>query len=194
MQNKGVHTEVTIAGFGGQGIMLAGKLLALAGLEEGREVVWMPSYGPEMRGGTAYCNVVVSDKAIGSPIFANPNTALIMNKPSLLKFGPQVKSGGQLIINDSLIDEEFKRDDIEIFNVSCNDLAVDAGSTKAANMVALGAYVNMTAVVNIETVISLIKKTFEKKPKLIDINITAFESGVMAINKQKVGLLDRCLD
>ncbi|OGR08948.1 MAG: 2-oxoacid:ferredoxin oxidoreductase subunit gamma, partial [Deltaproteobacteria bacterium RIFOXYB12_FULL_58_9] len=139
-----MHSEVTIAGFGGQGIMVAGKLLALAGLEEGREVVWLPSYGPEMRGGTAYCNVVISDRPIGSPVFAAPSTALVMNLPSLDKFGPCVKKNGMLIINSSLIETSSNRDDIRICHVPCNDIALEVGNGKAANMVALGAYVGCT--------------------------------------------------
>jgi 2-oxoglutarate ferredoxin oxidoreductase subunit gamma len=172
-----MHREVTFAGFGGQGIMLAGKLLALAGLEEGREVVWLPSYGPEMRGGTAYCNVVVSDKPIGSPIFASPSTAVVMNRPSLDKFAPRVKKGGVLLINSSLIDVGSERTDINVHKVPCNDIAREEGTNKAANMVALGAYVGCTGAVKLDTVLKLVRENFAHKPKVIDVNLKALERG-----------------
>lgn len=172
-----MHREVTFAGFGGQGIMLAGKLLALAGLEEGREVVWLPSYGPEMRGGTAYCNVVVSDKPIGSPIFASPSTAVVMNRPSLDKFEPRVKKGGLLLINSSLIDVSSERKDIDVHRVPCNDIAMEEGTGKAANMVALGAYVGCTGAVQLDTVQRLVRESFAHKPKVIDVNLKVLERG-----------------
>jgi 2-oxoglutarate ferredoxin oxidoreductase subunit gamma len=172
-----VHREVTIAGFGGQGIMLAGKLLAQAGLDEGREVVWLPSYGPEMRGGTAYCNVVISDNPIGSPVFSNPSSAVVMNRPSLEKFGPRVKEEGLLIINKSLIEIDSDREDIDVLHVECNQIAIEAGTGKAANMVALGAYVGRSGAVKLETVRELIAKSFAHKPKVIDINLDALQRG-----------------
>jgi 2-oxoglutarate ferredoxin oxidoreductase subunit gamma len=172
-----MHREVTFAGFGGQGIMLAGKLLALAGLEEGREVVWLPSYGPEMRGGTAYCNVVISDRPIGSPIFASPGTAVVMNRPSLDKFGPRVKEGGRLFINSSLIDTSSDRRDITVVYVPCNEIALEEGTGKAANMVALGAYVGGTHAVCLETVLRLVEQSFQHKPKLVDVNLRALKRG-----------------
>ena len=180
-----MHREVTIAGFGGQGIMLMGKMLAYAGLGEGREVVWLPSYGPEMRGGTAYCNVVISDKPIGSPIFAAPSAAVIMNKPSLDKFGPEVKPGGSLMINSSLIDSDFDRDDIEIFRVPCNQLAQQAGTSKAANMVALGAYIGMSEAVSLDAIEKLINKTFAHKAGVVDINIKALHQGYDMVRDAK---------
>ena len=180
-----MHREVTIAGFGGQGIMLMGKMLAYAGLAENREVVWLPSYGPEMRGGTAYCNVVISDKPIGSPIFAAPSAAVIMNKPSLDKFGPEVKAGGSLMINSSLIDSDFDRDDIEIFRVPCNAMAQEAGTSKAANMVALGAYIGMSEAVSIGEIEKLITQTFAHKAGVVDINIKALHQGYEMVRDAK---------
>ena len=180
-----MHREVTIAGFGGQGIMLMGKMLAYAGMGEGRQVVWLPSYGPEMRGGTAYCNVVISDKPIGSPIFASPSAAVIMNKPSLDKFASMVKPGGGLMINSSLIAEGCTRDDIEIFYVPCNDIANQAGTGKAANMVALGAYIGMSEAVGLGAVEKLIRETFAHKPKVVDINLTALHQGYQAVRDNK---------
>ena len=172
-----MHREVTIAGFGGQGIMVLGKMLAQAGLEEGRDVVWLPSYGPEMRGGTAYCNVVISDKPIGSPIFAAPTAAVVMNRPSLDKFGPRVKDGGLLIINSSLIDVRCERDDISVVYVPCNEIAIEVGTGKAANMVALGAYVARSSAVAMDTVRELVTKAFAHKPGVVDINIQALQRG-----------------
>lgn len=179
-----MHSEVTIAGFGGQGIMLAGKILAHAGLNEGYHVVWLPSYGPEMRGGTAYCNVVISDRPIGSPIFASPGAAVVMNRPSLDKFGPRVKKGGLLLINSSLIDVSSEREDIDVHDVPCNDIALEVGTGKAANMVALGAYVGCTKAVSMKTVQKLVKESFSHKPKVIDINLKALERGASMIKKQ----------
>ncbi len=180
-----MHREVTFAGFGGQGIMLIGKLLAHAGLDEGREVVWLPSYGPEMRGGTAYCNVVISDKPIGSPVFASPSAAVVMNRPSLDKFGPRVKAGGLLIINSSLIDVSSERTDIDVQRVPCNELALAEGTGKAANMVALGAYVGCTGAVAVETVEHLIRESFAHKPQLVEINVKALARGVAAAKPLK---------
>ena len=172
-----MHSEVTFAGFGGQGVMLAGKILAHAGLDEGHEVVWLPSYGPEMRGGTAYCNVVISDKPIGSPIFAAPAAVVVMNRPSLDKFASRVKAGGLLIINSSLIDATSDRTDIAVVRVPCNEVAADLGSPKAANIVALGAYCGCTKAVTFESVKHLVKETFGHKPQLLDLNYKTLERG-----------------
>ena len=172
-----MHNEVTFAGFGGQGVMLAGKILAHAGLDEGHEVVWLPSYGPEMRGGTAYCNVVISDKPIGSPIFAAPAAVVVMNRPSLDKFASRVKPGGLLIINSSLIEATSDRTDIAVVRVPCNEVAAELGSPKAANIVALGAYCGATQAVTIESVRHLVKDTFGAKPKLLELNYRALERG-----------------
>lgn len=172
--------EVTFAGFGGQGIMLVGKMLAYAGMKEGQEVVWIPSYGPEMRGGTAYCNVVLADMPIGSPVISNPDHAIIMNRPSLDKFADKIRDGGICIINSSLIDINSGRDDIQEVLVPANDIAIEEGNARAANMVILGAYIGKSKVVKLETVEQIIKDTFAKKPQALDINIQAFHKGVEA--------------
>jgi 2-oxoglutarate ferredoxin oxidoreductase subunit gamma len=130
-----------------------------------------------MRGGTAYCNVVVSDKPIGSPVFASPKTAVVMNRPSLDKFAPRVKKGGLLLINSSLIDSTSDREDIEIHEVPCNDIALEEGTGKAANMVALGAYVGRTGAVKLETVLRLVREAFAHKPDVIEVNLKALERG-----------------
>ena len=165
-----MHQEVMFAGFGGQGIMLIGQMLAYAGMAEGKQVSWLPSYGPEMRGGTAYCTVVVSDKPIGSPVTGNPACAVVMNRPSLEKFGPRVKVGGVLIVNSSLIDITAERDDIDELLVPCNELALEVGSGKAANMVVLGAFVGRTQAIDLESLDALVERQFAKKQQFIPLN------------------------
>lgn len=148
-----VYQDVIIAGFGGQGVMLIGNLLAYAGMEQGLNVTYIPVYGPEMRGGTANCTVVVSDDVIGSPIIRRPVSLIIMNRPSLDKFQPQLQDGGLLITNSSLVDSKLvdgKR--IRSIAVPANDIANKLGNAKMANMVALGAYVQATQVMPISRV------------------------------------------
>jgi len=135
------YEEVIIAGFGGQGIMLTGRLLAQTAMEAGKEVTYMPSYGAEVRGGTANCMVVIAEKKIACPVVGKPDSLIVLNKASLNKFGPRLKNGGLLIMNSSLIDTQPKlHDSIEIIAVPADELAVELGSPKSANMVALGAY------------------------------------------------------
>jgi 2-oxoglutarate ferredoxin oxidoreductase subunit gamma len=172
-----MQSEVTFAGFGGQGIMMAGKLLAYAGMDEGKNVVWLPSYGPEMRGGTAYCVVIISNSDISSPIIKHPQCCAVMNRPSLEKFAPMIKKDGILIINSSLINVTSDRKDIDIFHIPANEIAIKCGTGKAANMVMLGAYVGKLKNVDVKTVRKMIKKEFEVKPKFVKININAFNEG-----------------
>jgi 2-oxoglutarate ferredoxin oxidoreductase subunit gamma len=134
-----MQQEVIIAGFGGQGVLFAGKLLAYTGLEVGKDVTWIPSYGPEMRGGTANCTVVVSDEEIGSPFVKNPTAVIAMNLPSLDKFEDRVAPGGVLVVNASMVDRPVKRDDITVVAIPANEIAEDIGSSRSANMVLLGA-------------------------------------------------------
>jgi 2-oxoglutarate ferredoxin oxidoreductase subunit gamma len=168
------------AGFGGQGIMLIGQMLAYAGMNEGKQAVWLPSYGPEMRGGTAYCIVQVADEPIGSPVVANPKNACVMNRPSLEKFGPRVKPGGLLLINSSLIPETSDRKDISIVRVACNEIAHKGGTAKAANMVILGTLVGATGMVKPSSIEDMIEYQFGKKGKrhLVDINVKIFRQGL----------------
>jgi 2-oxoglutarate ferredoxin oxidoreductase subunit gamma len=141
MTANGFYEEVIIAGFGGQGIMLAGKLLAQTAMKAGKEVTYMPSYGAEVRGGTANCMVVIADIQIACPVVGKPDSLIVMNKASLSKFGPRLKKGGLLIMNSSLIDSKPQLDgSIEIAAVPADELAVELGSQKSANMVAIGAY------------------------------------------------------
>ena len=177
--------EVVFAGFGGQGVMTAGQLLAYTAMEEGKQVVWIPSYGPEMRGGTANCTVVVSDGRIGSPIINNPMSACVFNRPSLDKFGSLLRKNGLLLINSSLIDVRSGRDDITETLIPANDIALKIGNPKAANMVMLAAYVAATDIVSFDTLEGMLDKKMGKKKDLLEINHRAFEEGRKLIGKVK---------
>ena len=144
MTVNGFYEEIVIAGFGGQGIMLTGKLLARTAMERGLEVTYMPAYGAEVRAGTANCMVIIAEEKIACPVVGRPDSLIVLNKASLNKFGPRLKNGGLLIMNISLIDTEPQLDDsIEIIAIPADELAVELGNKKSANMVALGAYLQM---------------------------------------------------
>jgi 2-oxoglutarate ferredoxin oxidoreductase subunit gamma len=175
-----MQSEIMFAGFGGQGILLIGKLLAHAAMEEGAEVCWIPSYGPEMRGGTAYCTVVIGDRPIGSPIIRNPRHLIAMNRPSLEKFAPMVKPDGVILVNTSLIPIDCGRDDVDQLKVSTVEIAKALGNVRCANIVALAAFVARSKVVGIDSLRECVKTEFAKKPKLIPINMEAIEAGVKA--------------
>ncbi len=172
-----MQRDVIMAGFGGQGILLIGKMLADAGMHEGKQVSWLPSYGPEMRGGTCNCTVVVSDKPVGSPVIRSPRAVLAMNLPSLEKFEADVRPGGILLINSSLIDRGSQRDDVTVIEVPANEVATDLGNPRGANMVALGAYLGATDAVSLDEVIEVIRETFAARPAVIDVNIEALRKG-----------------
>ena len=178
-----MQSEVMFAGFGGQGILLSGKLLAHAAMEEGNEVAWVPSYGPEMRGGTAYCTVVISDRAIGSPVIKNPTHLVAMNRPSLEKFAPVIKPRGIILINSSLITIEADRPDCDVLKVPATDLAKKLGNPRAANVVAISAFVARSGIVPIETLKKCVENEFSRKPKLIPMNMAAVEAGIEAANE-----------
>ncbi len=173
-----MQTEIQFAGFGGQGILLSAKLLAHAAMKQGLFVAWVPSYGPEMRGGTAYCTVVIGDKRIGSPIIKNPSHLVAMNRPSLEKFASTIKPGGVIFINSSLIPTRSERDDITELVVPANDIAIKAGSVKAANIVALSAFAAKSQVVDLDVLKNCIKEEFAAKAKIIPLNMDAFDQGV----------------
>jgi 2-oxoglutarate ferredoxin oxidoreductase subunit gamma len=179
-------TNVVMAGFGGQGLMLIGKLLAEASMDEGKEVSWLPSYGPEMRGGTANCTVVVSDEPVASPVINTPQAIIAMNRPSLERFGPQVRKGGLVIINSSMIDIGTGRDDVTEVRIPANDEARAVASDRAANMVVLGAYLALTGVCKLETVIKWMEHEFEGREKIIEANRKALQRGY-ELGKQGVG-------
>ena len=170
--------QVILAGFGGQGVLLAGQVLAHAGFLEDKNVSWLPSYGPEMRGGTANCAVIVSDEDVGSPIIVEADAAIVMNRPSMDKYEKYLRKGGLLIVNSTLIDKKAQRDDIDVIYVPASELAEQAGNVKAANMVALGAYVQRSGVVGKQSVISALESIMgKKKAKLIPLNEKALELG-----------------
>ena len=171
----------TFAGFGGQGVLLMGQLLAQAAMDEGMQVSWLPSYGPEMRGGTANCSVTISDTAISSPLVDYPTSAIVMNRPSLDKFEDKVVPGGHLFINSSIIDRKAKRTDIHVYYIPCNDIALEIGNPRVANIVMLGAYLGVSQCVRKESLMAaLLHKLGEKKKHLLPINQLAFEKGEAA--------------
>jgi 2-oxoglutarate ferredoxin oxidoreductase subunit gamma len=175
-----MQSEVQFAGFGGQGIMLMGKILAHSAMEEGYEVSWVPSYGPEMRGGTAYCTVVISDRPIGSPVIKSPAHLVAMNRPSLEKFAPAVKPNGIIFINGSLIKIGSGRDDVRELIVPVVEIARDLGNVKTANIIALASFVAKSEIVALETFKHSVEEEFASKKKLIPINMQAIEEGVKA--------------
>jgi 2-oxoglutarate ferredoxin oxidoreductase subunit gamma len=172
-----MQNDVIMAGFGGQGILLIGKMLAYAGMHEGKEVSWLPSYGPEMRGGTCNCTVVISDRPVGSPVIQSPRAVVAMNLPSLEKFEPDMRPGGFLVINTSLINRGATRDDVEVIEIPANTIAQELGNPRGANMVALGAYVGATDAVSLEEVEAVVRQTFAAKPSVIDVNLEALRKG-----------------
>ena len=175
-----MQSEVMFAGFGGQGILLSAKILAHTAMEAGYEVVWIPSYGPEMRGGTAYCMVIMSDRPIGSPIVKNPGHLVAMNRPSLEKFAPVVKPGGVILINSSLIPIRSAREDVDEIAIPVNDIAIEAGSVRSANIVALAAFVARSGILPMEALRESVKNEFARKAKLIPLNMDAMDRGVQA--------------
>ena len=175
--NRIEATKIIIAGFGGQGVLSLGQFIAYSAIADNKEVTWLPSYGPEMRGGTSNCMVVVNDKQVASPIIASPDCLIAMNLPSLMKFKDTVKSGGTIILNSSLIDEKVERKDINVIYLPANDLANEAGNTKTANIVALGAYIKASELFSKELVTQTIIAKFAHKPKVVPANIKAFELG-----------------
>ena len=175
--------RVICAGFGGQGVMSMGQLLTYAGMLEGKEVSWLPSYGPEMRGGTANCAVTVSDKPVGSPVISGDATcAIVMNLPSLDKFEREVKPGGKILVNSSIIERKVERTDINAYYIPANDIALELGNPKVANMIMLGACLKVTEAVDIESVLQAFLKVFgERKSKFIPINREALQKGMNAV-------------
>lgn len=179
-----MHSEIVLAGFGGQGVLLIGKLLAYAGMKADREVTWMPAYGPEMRGGTCNCTVVISDKPIGSPITKAPHGLICLNLPSLDKFEDTVAPGGVIVVNTSLVTRLPRRKDIVMIAVAANEIAIECGSGKAANMVALGAYIGASGLADLETVKTTVSEAFAAKPKLVPVNHACLDRG-FALGKEQ---------
>ncbi len=181
MKNRadgGLYATVIMAGFGGQGLMFIGKLLAYSAMKDGKNVTWIPSYGPEMRGGTANCTVVISDKEIGSPVITAPQTLIVMNNPSLEVFEQRLQSGGLLLLNSSLITRPVDRKDVEPLAIPANRIAAELGEKRTANMVMLGAYVARTEVVAGDSILKSLEQFLGRKIGFFEVNRKAFESGL----------------
>lgn len=169
--------KTVFAGFGGQGVLSMGLNLAQAALLEGKNVTYLPSYGAEVRGGTANCTVAVSDEEIASPVASAPEFLVAMNQPSMVRFQNQIQSGGVLFINSSLIETEISRGDVDIIKVPANSIAEQLGSPRSANMVMLGAFTKKSNIVSISSVIEGLKSALKKKQKLIAVNTEALMVG-----------------
>ncbi|MFV0423035.1 2-oxoacid:acceptor oxidoreductase family protein [Oleidesulfovibrio sp.] len=180
-----LYQDVIIAGFGGQGVMLIGNLLAYAGMESGLNVTYIPVYGPEMRGGTANCTVVISNEDIGSPIIQRPASLIIMNQPSMDKFQPMMQDGGVLIVNSSLVDMAQAESRVKAYGVPANEIADQLGNTRMANMVALGAYVKATGVMDLEVVKNSLSNVISSHySHLIPKNAEALQAGADQVAAQ----------
>lgn len=172
------NLNILFAGFGGQGVLFAGKVVAYAALIANKQLSWLPSYGPEMRGGEANCAVVVSDEPIGSPLVSEPPVLVAMNKPSLMKFMPMMPAGGTLLYNASLIEGVELRTDVTVIPVACNEVAEQLGNGRVSNMVMLGAIQAATEVVTDDNLVQTLRDWLgEKKAHLLDINLKAIEAG-----------------
>lgn len=170
--------QIVIAGFGGQGLLFAGKVLAYAALTEQRELSWLPSYGPEMRGGTANCNVIISDSPVGSPIVQNPNVLMVMNTPSLDKYEKSVVPGGKIFVDSTLISRKVEREDVEVFYIPATKMATDMGMPTLANMILLGAIVKATGCITDEGMLAGLNKIIPaKKANLLDANLKCIQAG-----------------
>jgi len=173
-----VTEEIIFAGFGGQGIMFMGKAIAYAAMNEGKHITWIPSYGAEVRGGTAYAMVIVSDEAIASPLIKEPTICIAMNGPSFRKYESRVKAKGLLIMNKSIIDTEARRKDIEVLNIPITELAREAGDYRIGNMVALGALLGKKKIVRLESLINGLKDIVSSSYySLLPVNEKAIRKG-----------------
>lgn len=173
------ENQIVIAGFGGQGLLFSGKVLAYAGLIEGRELSWLPSYGPEMRGGTANCNVILSDIPIGSPIVQKPDILMVMNNPSLEKYESAVIPGGKIFIDSSLISRKVERTDVTAYYVPATQMAMDMGVPTLANMILLGAIISKTGCIQPDSLAEALHKVIPaRKANLFDANMKALQAGM----------------
>jgi len=172
------HEEVIFAGFGGQGVLFAGQLLAYAGIAENLYVTWIPSYGPEMRGGTANCTVIVSEQEIGAPLVRHPSAAAVFNPPSMEKYEPLVKARGWLFVNTSLVTLRSARQDVNVLYIPASDIAVELGNIRMANMVMLGALVSKTGLVSLTTLFAQLEEHLSaRQRKWLEPNKAALSRG-----------------
>ncbi len=179
------YKETIMAGYGGQGILFMGMLLSNAAMKEGINVTFFPSYGAEMRGGTANCTVIISKNEIGSPVSKNPDFAIIMNRPSLDRFLRRLKVGGMVFINSSLVSKEIDRDDLKVIKVPATDIAHEIGNIKVANAIILGAFIRHTQIVSLNSAIDGLSTVLEgSKRSLLEINKEALEKGAELYDKK----------
>jgi 2-oxoglutarate ferredoxin oxidoreductase subunit gamma len=183
--DKHMQKEIIIAGFGGQGVLFGGQVVAYAAMDAGREVTWIPSYGPEMRGGTANCTVVIGDDEIGSPLVKNPPLAIALNLPSFDRYEELLAPGGTLIVNQSMVDRGPKREDINVILVPCNEIAEEIGNKKLMNMVAIGALLTVLPEITIKDVEKALEGHLpERHKRLLPMNFEALRKGFEAAQKE----------
>ena len=173
-----METSIIVSGFGGQGALFAGQLLAYAAMDSGRSVTWIPSYGPEMRGGTAHCTVIISDNPIGSPIVDRPDVAVVLNGPSFEKYDPLVLPGGLLAVNSSIVEQDSTRTDIDIVTIAANEIAEEMGSSKMMNMAMFGALLARRPVLELAALEqALIDHLPASKAHLLESNLRVLRHG-----------------
>lgn len=178
--------RIILAGFGGQGILFLGKVLAEAGMSLDKHVSWIPSYGPEMRGGTANCTVILSENEIASPMVTVPDTVIAMNKPSVARFNLRIKAGGMLMYNSSLIERQEFRDDIRLVEIPASDIAEELGSPRVANLVMAGAYSKFSKLFTYESLVETIKALIpETKKEVLEVNLAAIDKGYAYVEEKK---------
>lgn len=178
--------RIILAGFGGQGILFMGRALAEVGMRAGKNVSWIPAYGPEMRGGTANCSVIISEHPIASPMVTVPDAVVAMNGPSVAKFNQRIKAGGMLMYNSSLIERQEFRDDIRLVEIPASEIAEDLGNPRVANLVMVGAYTKFSKLIDRENMLEALPKLVPStKKELLEINIAAFEKGYSYVQEKK---------
>jgi 2-oxoglutarate ferredoxin oxidoreductase subunit gamma len=183
-----MQTEIVIAGFGGQGVLFAGQVLAYAAMDSGKEVTWIPSYGPEMRGGTANCTVIIADEEIGSPMVRHPKALIAMNLPSLDKYESVVVENGTLIVNTSLIERPVQRDDLQSVLIPANEIAESLGDKRMTNIVMVGALLTEVPVLPIEAIEAALQDHLpERHKKLLPLNYQALREGAEFVRKEQIG-------
>lgn len=183
-----MQTEIIIAGFGGQGVLFAGQVLAYAAMDNGKEVTWIPSYGPEMRGGTANCTVIIADEEIGSPIVRHPQAVIAMNQPSIEKYEPLVSENGTLIINSSLIEKPVERNDLNRIEIPANEIAESLGDKRMTNIVLVGALLSAVPVLTLESIEKALQDHLpERHQELLPLNFQSLRAGAEFVRKEKTG-------
>ena len=181
-----MQQEIIISGFGGQGALFSGQLLAYAAMDNGHHVTWIPSYGPEMRGGKARCTVIVSDEEIGAPLVRRPSASIVLNIPSMEAFEPAVKPNGVLVVNSSLVPQKSERTDIGVYYPAATDMAIEMGNARLANVICLGALVQATGVVPLEAIEQALDDHLPKRHrKLLGVNKEALQKGASLVTEAK---------